>query len=85
MSRYSKEIEMNGKPVQVNWGFDRVLGYWYDIIDPEQDELGGIIEERSSYGGSMNGPISRGEYLEFLYKIKAPEKHKSLVGLDYPF
>ncbi len=87
MSRYSKIIKGDKEQdLIVNWGFDHILGYWYDIHDDsKKTRWGSMIEERSSYGGAMNGSINRGDFLVFLERIEAPEEHKNAVGLDYPF
>jgi hypothetical protein len=66
--------------VDINWGFDQVLGYWYDIIETKNGEET-IIEDWSSktHGGS------RSTMLEFLIKYNCPEKHRSMVALDMAF
>jgi hypothetical protein len=86
MSRYSKKLHGTDKPfgqkdIIISWGFDHVLGYWYDIqewntIEAEYD----VIEEWNS---GMGG--SRSKMLEFLIKYNCPEEHRSMVGLDMVF
>ena len=66
--------------VDINWGFDQVLGYWYDIIETKNGEET-IIEDWSS---TVDGG-SRSTMLEFLIKYNCPEKHRSMVALDMAF
>tara|TARA_R100000544_G_C2218319_1_gene55915 strand:+ start:659 stop:886 length:228 start_codon:yes stop_codon:yes gene_type:complete len=65
--------------VDINWGFDHVLGYWYDVIESRGGE-NTIIEEWNSMMGS-----SRSKMLEFLIKYNCPEEHRSMVALDMQF
>ena len=47
MSRYNSRmhgVETDNLYVDINWGFDHVLGYWYDIIETKDGEES-IIEE----------------------------------------
>ena len=47
MSRYNSRmhgVETDNLYVDINWGFDPVLGYWYDIIETKEDEQT-IIEQ----------------------------------------
>lgn len=83
MSRYS--LRMHGVKsdnvwVDLNWGFDHALGYWYDIIETKNGEET-IIEEWSSVvsGGS------RSVMLDFLIKYNLNENHRSLIALDLAF
>jgi hypothetical protein len=82
MSRYNSRMhgvtEDNCK-VDLNWGFDHVLGYWYDIIETRNGEENVIEEWHSGMGGS------RGKMLDFLIKYNCPEKHRSMVALDMEF
>ena len=83
MSRYNSRmhgVETDNLYVDINWGFDHVLGYWYDIIETKDGEES-IIEEWSSTG---NGG-SRSTMLEFLIKYNLSEKHRSAVALDMEF
>jgi hypothetical protein len=66
--------------VDINWGFDKALGYWYDIIETKDGEQS-VIEEYSSI---VNGG-SRSIMLEFLIKYNCPEEHRSMVALDMAF
>jgi|TARA_R110000823_G_scaffold131306_1_gene259640 hypothetical protein len=66
--------------VDISWGFDHVLGYWYDIIETKDGEET-IIEEWST---KLNGG-SRGKMLEFLIKYNLSEEHRSMVALDMEF
>jgi hypothetical protein len=69
----------NDVKVDLNWGFDHVLGYWYDIIETRDGEEGIVEEWNSAMGGS------RSKMLEFLIKYNCPEDHRSAVGLDMQF
>ncbi len=83
MSRYNSRMHGITKDkvyVDLNWGFDPVLGYWYDIIETRNGEEV-VIEEWSS---TTNGG-SRSKMLEFLIKYNLPKEHRSMVGLDMPF
>jgi hypothetical protein len=54
-------VETDNLYVDINWGFDPVLGYWYDIIETKEDEQT-IIEQ---YSSTVDGG-SRSIMLEFL-------------------
>ena len=69
----------NDVKVDLNWGFDHVLGYWYDIIETRDGEERIIEEWNSAMGGS------RSKMLEFLIKYNCPEEHRRAVGLDMIF
>jgi hypothetical protein len=82
MSRYNSRmhgVETDNLFVDLNWGFDHVLGYWYDIMETKDGEET-IMEEWSS---TINGG-SRAPILEFLIKYNLSEEHRSLVALDMP-
>jgi hypothetical protein len=91
MSRYTKTIiNENNEVLELSWGFDNVLGYWYDIQNPMITEDLDIVEEWSSslgYTGKHQGKDgkSRSTMLEFLIKYDLPEEHRSAVGLDMQF
>jgi len=72
-------IEADNLYVDINWGFDHPLGYWYDIVETKDGEET-IIEEWSS---ALDGG-SRATMLEFLIKYNLSEKHRSLVAQDMP-
>tara|TARA_R100000544_G_scaffold36806_2_gene25876 strand:- start:667 stop:957 length:291 start_codon:yes stop_codon:yes gene_type:complete len=83
MSRYNSRMEGLTKDnlyVDINWGFDPVLGYWYDIIETREG-VETVMEDWSSktHGGS------RSKMLEFLIKYNLPEEHRSMVALDMQF
>ena len=83
MSRYNSRIhgtESEKVWVDINWGFDHVLGYWYDIIETRNGKEN-VIEEWSS---AVNGG-TRSKILEFLIKYNCPKEHRSMVALDMPF
>ena len=83
MSRYNSRmhgVKTDNLYVDISWGFDHVLGYWYDIIETKDGEET-IIEEWST---KLNGG-SRGKMLEFLIKYNLSEKHRSAVALDMEF
>ena len=64
MSRYNSRMHgiTNDVKVDLNWGFDHVLGYWYDIIETRDGEERIVEEWNSAMGGS------RSKMLEFLIK-----------------
>ena len=82
MSRFTKTIinEQN-EVLELSWGFDDSLGYWYDITSPILTEDMNVVEEWST---AINGG-SRSKMLEFLIKYDLPEEHRSAVGLDMQF
>jgi|TARA_R110000822_G_C15027761_1_gene463870 hypothetical protein len=83
MSRYNSRmhgVKTDNLYVDISWGFDHVLGYWYDIIETKDGEET-IIEEWST---KLNGG-SRGKMLEFLIKYNLSEEHRSMVALDMEF
>ena len=83
MSRYNSRmhgVETDNLYVDINWGFDPVLGYWYDIIETKEGEET-VIEQYSS-------TVDRGSrsiMLEFLIKYNLSETHRSMVALDMAF
>ena len=82
MSRYNSRmhgVAEDNVYVDLNWGFDHVLGYWYDIIETRNEKETVVEEWNSGMGGS------RGKMLEFLIKYNLPEEHRSMVGLDMQF
>ena len=84
MSRYNSRIHgvtADKCKVDLNWGFDHVLGYWYDIVETRSGEE--TVIEEWSFKGSWRG--SRGKMLDFLIKYNCPEKHRSMVALDMQF
>jgi hypothetical protein len=93
MSRHTKTIiNSEGTLLELAWGFDHALGYWYDVFQPDRgtEEYEQLIEGWSSYLGFTHLPKkpafrSRSIMLEFLIKYDLPEEHQSMVGLDYPF
>jgi len=90
MSRYNKSvINEDGNLRELNWGFDNVLGYYYDVTDPTIEENHGVIEEWSSAQGYTQNHKgkdgkSRSTMLEFLIKYDLSEEQRSLVALDMP-
>jgi len=93
MSRYTSTIINNtGTLLELAWGFDHALGYWYDIFDRDKgtEECEQLVESWSSSLGFLpkqpgRASNSRSVILEFLIKYDLPEEHRSMVGLDYPF
>jgi hypothetical protein len=75
-------VETDNVCIDLNWGFDHVLGYWYDIVETKNGEES-TIEEWSSTIDGCNG-CSRTPLLEFLIKYNLSEEHRSLVALDMP-
>ena len=93
MSRHIKTvINSEGVLLELAWGFDHALGYWYDIFDRDKgtEEHEQLVESWSSTLGFLpkqpgRMSNSRSVILEFLIKYDLPEEHRSMVGLDYPF
>ena len=85
MSRYSKTYKTEERDIIIYWGFDHVLGYFYDLVDPaisEEDGDEGWFESKST----LEDPkFTRGEFLEFLIRYDLPEEHRKMVALDLPF
>ena len=82
MSRYNSRmhgVTTDKVYVDINWGFDHALGYWYDIIETKDGEET-IREEWSS---TVSGG-TRATMLEFLIKYNLSEEHRSLIALDMP-
>ena len=82
MSRYNLRmcgVKTDNVYVDLNWGFDHALGYWYEIIETKNDEELIIEEWSSTIDGGSRTPI-----LEFLIKYNLSEEHRSLVALDMP-
>lgn len=80
MSRYTTRKEN----LTLCYGFDHVLGYWYDITDNKSLNEDGepiIIEEKSSFFQS----ISKSEFYEILDRFNVREDHKKAVSLDLQF
>ena len=79
MSRYILKKDN----LQLTYGYDHALGYFYDITDESQPEDSGkyLIEEKSSMLNKMN----RGQFAEILERWGAKESHIMSVALDQPF
>lgn len=83
MSRYNSRmhgVKGDNVYVDLNWGFDHALGYWYDIIETRDGEQTVMDEWSTTIDGG-----SRSKMLEFLIKYNLPEEHRSMVGLDMQF
>jgi len=84
MSRYSKIIKGDkDQDLKISYGWDHALGYWYDIWDEtagDEDWQKMVKEESSVLSG-----LRKGDFFEFLLKIKAPKKHCENVAVDLPF
>jgi len=93
MSRYSSTvINPEGTLLELSWGFDHALGYWYDIFDRDKgtEEHEQLVESWSSTLGFLpkqpgRTSNSRSVILEFLIKYDLSEEHRGAVGSDYPF
>jgi len=72
-------IETDNLYVDLNWGFDHALGYWYDIMETKDGEETIMEEWSSTINSGGRAPI-----LEFLIKYNLSEEHRSLVALDMP-
>ena len=85
MSRYNMTVDaksvadyapMSGL-VDVAYGFDHVLGYFYQVFDVNDEP---VVDRTSRFS-----KMPRIEFMEFLEKICAPAKHINKVALDLPF
>ena len=84
MSRYTvKRVDKEGTELEINYGFDHALGYWYDVWDHTRgdEDYECCIEQKSSYPNKLH----RGDFLDFMIKHHLPEEHKTAVGMDLPF
>ncbi len=84
MSRYTKIIKGDrGQDLEVHWGTDHALGYWYDIFDTSRgkEEWEQVIEEEST----MLSGLKRNKFIDFLIEINAPEKHMKCVESNHVF
>ena len=82
MSRHNSRmhgVKEDNLYVDLNWGFDHTLGYWYDIIETCDDKETVMEEWNSEMGGT------RSKMLEFLIKYNLPESDRSAVALDMQF
>lgn len=84
MSRYTlKRVNEEGTELEINYGFDHALGYWYDIWDHTRgdEDYECCIEQKSSYPSGLH----RGDFLKFMIKHKVPIEHQTALFLDLPF
>jgi len=84
MSRYSvKRVNKEGTELEINYGFDHALGYWYELWDHTlgDEDWQCCIEQKSSYPDRLH----RGDFIEFMNKYHLPIEHKNAVGMDLPF
>jgi|TARA_R100000093_G_scaffold70944_1_gene45318 hypothetical protein len=84
MSRYSvKRVNKEGTELEINYGFDHALGYWYELWDHTlgDEDWQCCIEQKSSYPDRLH----RGDFIVFMNKYHLPDEHKTAVGLDLPF
>ncbi len=84
MSRYSvKRVNKEGTELEINYGFDHALGYWYELWDHAlgDEDWQCCIEQKSSYPDRLH----RGDFIEFMNKYHLPDEHKNAVGADLPF
>ena len=84
MSRYSvKRVNKEGTELEINYGFDHALGYWYEVWDHTRgdEDWECCLEQKSSYPSGLHRSI----FLDFMIKHHLPEEHKNAVGADLPF
>ena len=84
MSRYTvKRVNKEGTELEINYGFDHALGYWYELWDHTlgDEDWQCCIEQKSSYPDRLH----RGDFIVFMNKYHLPDEHKTAVGLDLPF
>lgn len=79
MSRY---VIKNG-PLELAYGHDHALGYFYDIVNHEHsdDSPDHEVESKCSFMGNLN----RGEFARVLENWGARETHLMAIALDQPF
>lgn len=77
MSRYI--IEKGNKTIA--YGFDRALGYFFDVYVPDEK---GNIEEMEIEKSSLLTKTSNGEFVELMQKYKVDPNHINRVALDLP-
>ncbi len=78
MSRYTKDLE-NGESVA--YGFDRALGYFFDVfgIPDEEGTSQLVVEECSLITGMSNGKM-----MELMAEYEVPQELINKVALDLP-
>jgi len=77
MSRHI--IEKDEKVIA--YGYDRVLGYFFDVYIPDGK---GNIEEFEVEKSSLLSKTSNGEFVELMQKYKVDPNHIDRVALDLP-
>ena len=79
MSRHIRVIDDNRT---LAYGFDHMLGYWYDVTDNRvQDEDMQIVEEESSFLTN----ISKADFVAKLHRHECNAEHIHKAALDLPF
>ena len=79
MSRYQSQKDN----LQIAYGYDHALGYWYDLWDTNQTESDGTplhIEE-----GSSMRRMSRDAFASRLMEFPISPDHLHAIALDLPF
>jgi hypothetical protein len=79
MSRFS----IKKGDLELTYGFDHALGYFYDIVDLSKDEDSKeyLLAEKSYFINKM----TRSEFSEVLSEWGAREDHLMSIALDLPF
>lgn len=84
MSRYFLQIEQYEHEAVVveatlAYGFDYIVGYFYQVFLPHQDAP---VEDRDSWRG-----LSRSQFIERIdaLAVALPESHRRAIALDLPF
>ena len=74
MSRYHTKTEQG---IDVVYGFDHALGYFYEEWDGKEDVPSVDLD-------TMFSGLDRGFLIKLLNQTNAPEEHKRLIALDLP-
>ena len=78
MSRYTKRLE-SGK--EVAYGFEHVLGYFFQVFDtPDDNEEDILLVDECSTLTKM----SNGKMIHLMDIHKLPESHIEMVAMDLP-
>lgn len=78
MSRYTKQLDDNRLVV---YGYDNVLGYFFDLLDipDEEGDRETIIEE-----SSLLSHMSNGKMIALMDTFNLPDSQIELVAMDLP-
>ena len=83
MSRYTHKINLEGKTLEVAYGYDRPLTeYFIQVFDTEIENED---DQMILWEGSRMTNLSNGEILELFVKYGAHEDHQYALLMDLPF